>query len=473
MNEQLIQLIRQDRIGFEWTLLAAAICERSLWSRIQYIGTNHMGKPTQDWSRPQFTALWKAINDYHVMTSCAFEPPSEAAITNLLIHQAETEFLVAKEQIPELVRDLGSAMQRWYSAVGYHKTLVSDGLYIWLEEQRLAYMLRLVQSGELSSREMSDQWMGEFMWLRSKSKMGTEIVWYSVDDCLNTPPVEVFLKTPWQAVNARCGGGLARGDATLIIAPTGAGKTVVASMMAGHFATLENSQGLFITTEQKGPGILPRIISSTSLVPYEILSKSRSVQLDSLSDIHREKTVAALSKLRQNKFYLRDWIPSDAVHAGIVEIVDYYKKRLSGNGKLDWIIMDWLGSKLIQGTDDSEIKRARMQAAADTIALLADELDIVTFALAQANFQQAVNKPLVGSAHLMDNKQLGINFENIWGLSLMAAAMKAGDSADDDGTHQDRWLREQNLNLEKTRFGPGGVIKVKRDYHVQRLNERT
>lgn len=472
MNEQLIQLIRQDRIGFEWTLLAAALCEKSLWSKIQYIGINHLGQPTQDWSRPQFTALWRAINAYHAMTSFAFEPPSEAAVTNLLIHQAGTEFLVAKEQIPELVREFGVAVQRWYSAVGYHKTLVSDGLYIWMEEQRLAHITRLMQSGELSSREMSEQWMGEFMWLRSKSKMGVETVWYSVDDCVNTPPVEVFLKTPWPAVNARCGGGLARGDATLIIAPTGAGKTVIATMLAGHFATHERSQGIFISTEQKGPGILPRIVSSTSLVPYDILAKSRSVQLDSLSHAHKEKVLFAMDKLRKNKLYMRDWIPSDAVHAGIVEIVDHYKKRLSGNGKLDWIVMDWIGSKLIQGTDDSEVKRARMQAAADTIALLADELDIVTFAMAQANFQQAVNKPLVGSAHLMDNKQLGINFENVWGLSLLSAGMKAGEVINDDGEHQDRWLKEQNLNLEKTRFGPGGVIKVRRDYHIQCLHER-
>lgn len=244
--------------------------------------------------------------------------------------------------------------------------------------------------------------------------------------------------------------------------------TVVATQIAGHFSIFCGAKGVVISTEQKGPGILPRIVSCFSGVPFNVLNKHRAIQLDELAPENRRKSEDILLRLRNNHFFFRDWKPGDGVVTGIKSIVDHYVTKLSPDGTIDFIIMDWIGGNLDHGAKDKEEVRARMQHAGDSLALLADELGIVTVATAQANPQQAAKAAQVGAAHLAECKTLHRNFENLIGISgLQDVTVDAESDAIDT-----RYLDEQYLYIDKSRFGPGGMVPVKRLFHVQRLEER-
>lgn len=470
--EQLRSYVEEDVERFERMLLPVYLYNRSMVGQIENsIGHDYEGKEVEDFSKPPYQALFAAMREYHQLTNYGFFPnPSfpaiQQALTRLVSIQAG-RFAITEDMIGPAIADLTYMAQQYCSAWEYTNDLVKRGFYFWLEERRLALMMGRRRSQHWTVSKFSDEWAQEQTHVRNLSGAANSIkLWHSIDDCMSVEPVEVFLQTPWPALNERIGGGWARGDATLIVGASGAGKTVVACQIAAHLALKQRAKGVFISTEQKGPGVYPRMVSCYAGVPYKELSHIRSARLDRIDTKYHNDMLLLREKLNLAEFYFRDWAPGDNITTGLRGIVQFYKERVSSDGRIDFIVMDWVGGTVIADHVDEADKRNKMQLAADTIAFLADELQIVTIATAQANTKQGSNKAAVGASDLKDNKSLHHHFENCFGISVLVD----GEIDTESQEVQARFCREQFINIDKGRFGAGGLVPVRRNYEYQRLD---
>jgi hypothetical protein len=466
----LYKIIMSDLSSFERGLLAAMLYDH----RVAVIAEplvlkDQHGAPIEDFVVPMHQALYTAIQRYHITTNHAFyaAPSLEGIRLELLRVANERDCMLTEDQIPYALQALSEACYQYQSAPQYMSDMTRKGLACWLQERRLQEYQKRRTSLWWSSVQFSQEWASEQVHLKNMAGSDEEKLWYSIDDCLVWEPVNVFLNFPWQGVNERMGGGLARGDATLIVGSTGAGKTVVASQVTGHFVIRCGAKGVFISTEQKGPGVLPRLVSCFSGVDFSLLNKHRTIQLDTLQPGPRRSVEDTLLTLQRHHFHFRDWKPGDSIVSGIKSIVDHYCERLSPDGTIDFIVMDWIGGSIEHGAKDKDESRMRMQHAADTIALLADELQIVTIATAQANPQQSAKVAQVGGQHISECKTMHRHFENLIGISGLQDV-----SVGDDDSISARYLHEQYLYIDKSRFGPGGSVPVSRLFATQRLEQR-
>lgn len=469
---RLHQTIMTDPAAYEKGLLAACIYDSKVAALAEpLVGKDQNGMPIEDFAVPLHSALYKAIKNYHKTTNYAFfNAPSLDGLRLALEREAndDTSFELTIDQVPTGLQVIVEACHLYMSAPAYFSSMSKRGLSCWLQERRLLEYQRRRQAMRWTSEQFSQQWATEQIYLKSMAGTAETQYWYSMDDCLKWEPVKVFLQFPWDRVNRQMGGGLARGDATLLVAATGAGKTVAAAQCAGHFSLKCNAKGVFISTEQKGPGVLPRMVSCFSGVLFKELNKFRTVQLDTLSQGDRALSLAVIERLKQSHFYFRDWKPGDSIISGIKSIVEHYCEKLSPDGTLDYVVMDWIGGSIEHGARDQEETRMRMQHAADTMALLADDLNIVTLATAQANPMQAAKTQQVGGQHIAECKTMHRHFENLIGLSGLQDVSVNNETEDVTA----RYLPEQYLYIDKSRFGPGGLIPVTRRFHVQRLDDR-
>lgn len=469
--EQLQQYIEEDTDRFERILLPAYLYNKELVGSIeQSLGRDRAGEEVEDFARATHTALFFTIREYHQLTSYGFfQPPSIPTLTEVmtkLCYEEAGKLAITEEMIGPTIQDLLVMCDSYIKAFDYCNDLVRRGMFYWLEHRRLQTTIQKTKSLRWTSSKFSEEWAQEQAHVRLLAGAGgVKKLWYSARDCIDVPPVPVFLTTPWPDLNERIGGGLARGDASLIVGAVAAGKTIVACQLAADMAIRQQAKGILITTEQSGPAIMPRIVSNCASVPYKDLVGNRSVQMQDVSPALHGEVETVLAKLESSQFHFRAWEAGDNIHTGIQQIVQHYKERISTDGRLDFLIMDWIGGAITSGYRDEEEKRAKLQFAADTMARLAEELDIVTFATAQANRTQSANKAAIGAPQLADCKSLDRYYANTFGISALFDAEMDPDSH----SVQPRFKLDQFINIDKGRFGSGGLIPVRRDYGFQRL----
>lgn len=175
-----------------------------------------------------------------------------------------------------------------------------------------------------------------------------------------------------------------------------------------------------------------------------------------------------LKKLYDVNFYFHWWTPGDPVRQGFLGAVSDYVNTLCEQKRIDYVILDWLGGRLTHGTDGEE-ERERMQQAADMIASIADDYDIVSVTTAQGS-QAAQNKPQVGSAHIAECKTVHRYYENLVGISNLMDNPTQDELNDPSYARRNRFKELQYMNVEKCRYGPGGLVRVHRRFEYQRFD---
>ncbi len=469
-TEHLRVYIEESPERFERMLLPAYLYNAALCPVIEgALGTDSSGKPLEDFSKPGHEALFHAIKEYHALTNYGhFASPSLSVLYDTMIKMCRKEagrFALTESMVPQVIEDFGSMCSNYVAAYDQANDTVKRGMFYWLEDRRLQLLLRKRQTAGWSVQKFSDEWSRESVHVKNLSgAAGSVKRWHSITDCFHEPPVDVFLTFPWQALNERIGGGLARGDATLIISASGGGKTIMAAQTAAYMALYLQAKGIFISTEQKGTHVFPRMAACYAGIPFNDMD--RTVQWDRLTEQQKPRVLNLHDRLKAAEFYFCDWMPGDNITTGLANIVRHYKERISSDGRLDFIVFDWLGGKVVANFDDEADKRNKMQLAADTVAYLADEHDICTIATAQASGAQGIGRPAVGAAHLKDNKTMHINFENCFGLSTLVEGAPDLTSTE----VQARYAQLQFINIDKARFGSGGLVPVHRNYGYQRLD---
>jgi RecA/RadA recombinase len=253
-------------------------------------------------------------------------------------------------------------------------------------------------------------------------------------------------------------GGFYHGGAYMFLAPTGGGKTVVASQMALNAAGLSAKNVLFITTEDKPKVLKMRMCSNWCDIPYDHIIKKGRVDLEDLRPTQRNR-YTSLMEILSNKIDFVDWSSSALATRDLPILLEKYAQAKGRNP--DFVVFDWIGG----ATDKSNLNffRLQYQQQADYLAEFADNSQSVVFFTAQASPSAYKNK-IVSGEDAAENKTLQARCFGTIGLS----ALKRRDLGDETSV-QNTYEERQYISATKLRHGSGGTRAVMRDFRFQRL----
>jgi hypothetical protein len=465
------KFVEEDLARYEQYLIPGCLYDAKIFQACdKALNKDSDGKDITDFIDPLNTVLFKAIQVYHATTNYSMTPDFvvfQGILERFTLQEAGRHALTSDMVMP-LLHQLRERCIRFAEGYKVWQPILLQGFLTWISARRFAAMLQRKRTLNWTSSAFSDSWTKESTHLRMLLNSGDNNRWESVWDCVNVTPEPIFLTSPWPHLNDAMGGGFARGDATMFVSHTGGGKTVAACQLAGHFAMQHQACGIFISTEMQGAMILPRLISCFGHVPYNRMSPDRALALGNLDALHRKNAREVLERLYAVNFYFHRWTPGDPIRQGFMGAVSDYVNTLCEQKRIDYIILDWLGGRLTHGTEGEE-ERNRMQAAADMISTLADDLNIVSVTTAQGN-QAAQGKSQVGSAHLAECKSSHRYYENLVGISNIPDNPTTDELNDPGYARRNRFQDVQYFNVEKCRWGPGGLVRVHRRFEYQRFD---
>lgn len=289
--------------------------------------------------------------------------------------------------------------------------------------------------------------------------------------------------TDIEGVNRMTGGGLRARTTTLVAGINGGGKTILAMQWAKHFA-LRGANVVVFTTEQPPEQLITRMICNHLQVGFERFTQTASTT-DEISMRDRR------SSLQQ--FTL---IPEDVLSENYDKIVDFYQKIHPRLYFVDWseapmavykdfdaelaaieatgwdpdvVIFDWIGGGIdnVRGTGNGKQLDIRIlyKEAIETIIAHGKRTRRVMIAMAQLNKTNVgPKKKAVMMADLAECKSMTDNVAQFIGIS---ALRQNSDSTDVGDAAKPTLLLRQYLNLDKARFGPGGLVPVDANFRIQ------
>lgn len=324
----------------------------------------------------------------------------------------------------------------------------------WLEGVRLKKLIERAASGLITHKVLTE----DMVKLRSKLSSleeGQRTFLFGSGLDFVRPDVK-RIPTPWAKVN-NVVGGFGIGEADIVIAPRGAGKTVFATQ-CGAFAALAGYKTLFVTCEQPPHELEPRIVSQYANVPFEKIVDGLRGHLDRCTPMEQEKAHALIEQLKPNLEF-HQWKRGESVALALPALIKDYQDR---HGRLDFLVYDWIGKGLgVSSSTDSSALRMMYRVAATAVAETAQDFDIAVLTFAQANVVLSFNKKLVDDTMVTEHKQIAEDMTRGFGLSCLRAGNDENARIDD----------KQYLNIFKSRKAEGRAIILEREFGFQRFKE--
>jgi hypothetical protein len=336
--------------------------------------------------------------------------------------------------------------------------LASAGYEYWLKKRRFQRMYQSVTSQEdWSPEELLEKAQREQSQIsKTSSKVRTK---FRFGEGIDAQKFNLQrFSTGIAKLDGCTGGGWARTEHVLWIAPTGAGKTVMACQQAVQLAR-QGLLGVLITTEQDHEELEPRIISAFANIPFERIKDG--IDLTKLT-VEETKNVRAVQASLQDNLFIEDWVSNRelTVESDLDKLVEDYKKE---HGRCDFVILDWIGGAITAGISDASQLRLMYQNTADCMSNLAKKHNMLTQSFAQAHPKQAQNKPKVDQGMISECKTIGRNATYIFGISAMEEAEMADNKTS--------FRKEQFLHCSKGRKSLPFPVRVKREFEYQRFRD--
>ena len=457
--ELIYEMIDRHALAFEKMVLARflldATAARSLTTVLLH---THDNLDARSFSDPANAGLAYVIATYHQVNQYKAEQA-----------QGLLQFAVSKA-IGEgkLVGDAGTlwgdlmaladeGVKNWSTVLQCTRT----GLVYWLSQRRMQLALALSDAQGWKADKMMKWLRDEKVRISSTSsqqKLDHDI-WAALD---NQIADVVRIPTSIPRLNFVVGGGFGRGEGTLVICPTGGGKTVLGTQVTSEWC-MQGLKGIYVTTEKTQPAkkLALRMISQQGNIPFNQIKDG--IKPTTLQDFQRKGIELMRSAISEKNLRVVHWfdLPNPNDITQLPDLVDRYVQELGG---LDFFVLDWLGGAL-EVTTDPGVRRLTYQLGADLVAKTAAEYDCCSLAMAQAH-ENARNKVRVVAADAQENKSLGNNMTNILGIS---GIMDKSVSESGEGGN---YIPDQFFNLSKTRGGDGGLVPVTRKFSYQKFTPR-
>lgn len=462
-NKELYQSIDTNPDWFEFYLLVACLKSHEFALKVKdvlCVSAENKDTSVNDFSFPADNVIYQGARTFRRMTFSQAKPSDVVPVTFIqqMVAAALRNGDMLEEQVQPINNRLNLLMQ--YDLAGM-APILEIGLSYWLGKKRTKKLM-LERAGD-------DNWspedMAREMSLAVSSARLVKDGEYAHEFGAGIKRKELDVKrlpSGLHMLDKAMGGGFAYGEGTLLISPTGGGKTVAACQLGATFA-LNNYGGLFITTEQKHKELEPRTVSNLCNIPFEMIKDG--VHMEKLSQEHQVRVEELMERIGKHMVTL-DWI--DVQKTVLEDLEHEIQKYNQKYGRCHWLLFDWLGGGMGMITDPKVLANLRhvYQNVADHMCVLASRYDLVAIGLAQANIMKSKNNIRLDSSCIHDNTQLGRKMTTILGLS---AIMEPIDQMEGSDGGAPPYRRKQFLYVSKARKGAGGLVPVERAYEYQRL----
>ena len=384
--------------------------------------------------------------------------PMDATTARVLLNTLIDEQLLLLNEVDPAVELFVECMQ---ISPGQVELFVRNGFTYWLQKRRAQWMY--------SKQVQSDDWnpvqvFAEIQRSLEALNITGEPKKYgrSFDSGFDVKDFDVErYSSGLRSLDKALGGGFGRKEFTLVIAGTGAGKTVMACQLGLQFA-LQGKKGVIITTEQPHDQLVVRIASNYCNIPFEQIKDGLKEEILSADQMPK---YAAMRIALHNRLFFENWLEDRS--KSIISDLDYYIRGFIGeHGKIDFLILDWIGGALgsMNHTDVAAIRHT-YQFTADKLSDLAITHNIPTIGFAQAHPQQAANKRNIDSTMMSECKSMGRNATNIIGISALMDNEQSDENVPIYHADQFFWV-------SKARKSSGGQVRFRRRFAFQRIEER-
>ena len=360
---------------------------------------------------------------------------------------------ISPDQVPKVEQRAAELL-----ALPILETPTFENVRNWLEKSR-------VQKGALSA-PAAPTWAPEDLakaasqHLESARPPAGPEYWFNFGDGRRSRPVGVQRIPSGLPAFDAITGGFGYRELALGIAPTGAGKTVMACQLAATFAG-DGHPGMLITSATPQEDLRRRIYSNVCDIPFDEIKDG--VNMEELPSDKRDAILALNARLN-GKLDILDWNASQpkSIEQDLENEIRKFQARL--NVRPHWLIFDWIGRAALGHVSyaDLDVIRHIYKSAADKLADIARSHNIVCIAFAQTN-ERSRNKERVDCSLLSECKTMGNGATIIFGISgLQEKGMKR------DASDNMRYLDEQYLSIVKPSHGARG-FPIARQFAFQRF----
>lgn len=451
--------------AFQGYLMAAITHDREFYDIVSPVLCQFNGEELEDFSVKVYNGLFFALHNYRTLLGSAGGadiPDSGFLATMLNIYAGQAKFLDF-DQVPQAVAVFEEIARTPFNpAIG---TLVRAGWGRWLEKRRVKFAAsRHFGMDDWDVSALMERIQIQTSAIRARHQHSNDVYCMGDWEGMDESPLTI-MPTGITGLDRAMSGGPARGEATLGIAAQGSGKTVLACHLAGYWAK-HNFKGVFITTEQPGKFLEPRIISNFCNIPFSRIN--RGIRYDQMTELQRKSYEDVRSSIGKNMMFVH-WKASDnkTIRADLHQTLEFVGEQLGG---LDFVVLDWLSPSVvgIKTEEQAQYGRHLWQMSADYYAAATEQYKIVSWLFAQANMLQSRNKAQVDASMASECKGLSQNMHNGVGMSAM---LDPNAVVTAHGEEVDNFAEKQYLNIFKCRLGTPRCIPFKREYNYQRIGQ--
>lgn len=287
-----------------------------------------------------------------------------------------------------------------------------------------------------------------------------------LDDSANRIPIGNLMQ-----LTSIMNGGIKKQETMLIIAPPGGGKTTISCQIAESMAEA-GRKVLYISTEQPGSELLPKMISCAANIPYSkimdgIKTEDLTGQSGKLNATEIERATHFINKIQRNLWF-EDWCTSGAkIKAQLKKTIDYHIKEHG----LDVVFIDWIGGGVDMEASKGDLKRFFLDECCRIIKDLAVQLNIAIIACSQANASKSEDVSFITAAEVSENTMLHTYFTWALGISNLGINKKSKEAQRGIQGEVSNKKEQQYFNMFKTRKSKGKAYRVNTNFEYSKFEE--
>ena len=458
---------------FEETVLSSIIYDPSFYSRIanvlcinpenqKYIGEFHKDLDNE---------IYRAVDEYYRHLGGANPKPIHVRFAIALLEgMANKGEIIDVDEVEMAMERLAEVRKAYVGPSSI--SIASGGFAHWLTKVRT---VRIMQEGTAT-----DNWSSAELLTRVQTVSGVikrtedKQTVFKFGEGLAQVQVDVQrYSTGLHRFDQAMGGGLARKESTLFVAPPSAGKTILGLQLGFTLAMDSKLKVLYITTEQPHDELELRILSNFCSIRFELIKDGFSKER--MTTKSQVECYTRLMDELPDRMSIKDW-KEDRSKSVLTDLDSEIKRFQDDNGGLDVIILDWIGGALGQNLlNDPGAIRHVYQLTADRVSDIAGDTDlvgkrgVVSIAFAQAHPSLSVNKKMVDASCISECKSMHRNYTNGAGITALLdqAFIDAGDSGGNP-----IYSKIQNFYGFKGRKAVGGCSPFRREYQYQRIVDK-
>ena len=268
------------------------------------------------------------------------------------------------------------------------------------------------------------------------------------------------------------GGGVKKQETMLVIAPPAGGKTTISCQIAVSMAEA-NNKVVYITTEQPGAELLPKMISCGAMIPYnKIVDGIKAKDLDesnpnSILSKQEIKRIKEFIPRIQNNFWFEDWCSSGGKLK--THLNNTIEQHIKEHGGIDCVIIDWIGGGVLVEGGKGDLKRHFLDECCRLIKDAAIKYNVAIVACSQASQAKSEDVAFITAAEISESTMLHTYFT--WALGISALGVNKKKQKMQLNGEIDNKKTVQYFNLFKTRKSKGIAYPVHTHFDYSRFEE--